>query len=635
MMALAVLLLQTLSCFGFGAALLRVLRIDQSFQWVERASWSFVLGMGMLGWLFFFLGVAGQLSSFPMLVLLLAGAPGLVLLGRPETTMGDSWTALERLLIGALLVALLLDCLEGLSPPADADTLAYHFATPKLFWQEGGIFFIPRAVDGAAPMLLQMTYTSALGLGGEKALTLWAMVSGWGAAWMLFVLARNKMSRAWALAITLVWLTTPAVLYGGGSGQVEVRNAGFVLLTIAALMRGRETGWLRYVALAGLAAGLFVATKYTGLLFVAAVGIALLTFNRRPLQIIAFGGMAVLAGFQWYLWNFIHTGDPVFPMLYSLLGGSHYLYWDASHSEALRGDLFLGERAVPNSPLWMLAYPFLATLATSTAFDSERAGMGPFLLLILPFAVGGGWRYRRRVLSSPWLVTLVALSVFYGLWFLSGSSQRVRHLVPVYPVALLVFAYLAVRWTESAKAVWPTCLAVLLTLSVQFAGHGASSINYARHLFAGETRESYYERNVSGWQAVEWINANLTVNDRVLFVNRQLNYLIKVPSYYSHPSNEVGVDTRHTANDPPLFYRQINKLGITHILTARYDQSRPATEAQKRGFGQWRVLLAQGCLLEVGRVTYRHIASRSLATRESSGPQQLILRVDKDACAIR
>lgn len=635
MTALAILLLQTVSSTGFGAIVLRLLRVDRSLQWSERLSWSFVLGIGVLGWLLFFAGTAGLFSPSVMLALLFVGVPGIFFLSRPGGQNSDPLTTLEKILLAVLLLALFLDCLEGLSPPADGDSLTYHFAAPKRFLQEGRLFFIPRAADGAVPLLLQMTYTSALGLGGEKALTLWTMVSGWGAAFLLYDVARNHMSRAWALSITVIWLTTPAVLYGGGSGQVEVRNAGFVLLAGAALMRSRETQWLRYAAVAGLAVGFFIASKYTGLFFAAAVTVALLTLRGWPRQVIVFGVTAVLAGFQWYLWNYLHTGDPVFPVLYSVIGDANYHYWDADHQQAFQHNLFLGERAIPNTPIWMLAYPFFATFATSGIFDSERAGMGPLLLFLLPFSVAGFWRYRHEVVKGPWLAPLIFLTLFYALWFLSGSSQRVRHMLPLYPIALLACMYLAVRWGESARVLWPLYLSVVLTFAIQMAGHGASSINYAHHLFTGETRDAFYERNISGFASVKWINDNLSDRSKLMFVNREMNYLIDIPSYFAHPATEIFVDIRPDANNPERYYRQLKALGITHILSTPTLMDRPATEMGLRGMGQWRALLAAGCVTEVTRIPYQTIRSRSLNIRGKSDEQQLIMKLGGLTCAVQ
>ena len=83
--------------------------------------------------------------------------------------------------------------MEGIAPPADADTLAYHFTIPKQFLEAGRIEFIPRALEGAIPLIVQMTYVPALGLGGEMALTLWTMATGWAAAALLFVLCRKHL----------------------------------------------------------------------------------------------------------------------------------------------------------------------------------------------------------------------------------------------------------------------------------------------------------------------------------------------------------------------------------------------------------------------------------------------------------
>ena len=634
MTALAVLLVHVASSIGFGAMGLRGLGIDSGLDWLQRVAWSFVLGIGVLGWLLFFVGVSGYLSPAWLLATLLIGVPGLVFLGRPQGLPGQGMSHFERLLLAGLLLALSLDGLEGLSPPADADTLAYHFATPKLFLEQGRIFFIPRAVDGAAPLLLQMTYASALGLGGEKALTLWTMVSGWGTAFLLFVVARNHMSRAWALVITLLWLTTPAVLYGGGTGQVEVRNAGFVILAVAALMRGRETELVRYVALAGLAVGMFVANKYTGLFFAVACGGAILTFKRWPRRVLVFGALSLLAGFQWYLWNFIHTGDPVFPMLFPVIGGADYPFWDALHHQALQNDLFFGERGIPNTPPWMLAYPFLATFATSEAFDSGRAGFGPFLLLILPFALAGLWRFRRDVATGAWLLPVLVVFTFYVLWFLSGSSQRARHLVPLYPLALLLFGYLAERWAASAEAHWPLVLACAFSLGVQMAGHGAASYNFARHVFSDESRDQFLARNVTGYDAVMWINTHLAPTDRIMVVDRQLNYLISVPVYYTHKSNEVFVDIRGETANPEQHFHQLRAMEITHTLSTVYLQEDEKDVAMSHGTHQWRGLLALKCAEEVGRVDSRFIGSRSLGIGTRSGYTQSIVRLGGPDCAL-
>jgi len=323
----ATLVVQVASSLGWGLLGLRLLRLDEFFRRGERAAMAFALGFGILGALTFPLGVAGLLSEAPLLALLLAGLPGLALVEKPD------WPRLERpdatggLLLALLGVVLALDILGAIAPPADADTLAYHFATPKLLLQEGRIVFLPRVADGAVPMLVQMTYLPALSLGGELALTLWTAASGWAAAILLFVLASRHVSQGWALALALVFVTTPAVVYGLNTGQVELRLVLFVLLSAWAVAEVRRSGHAGLVLLAGFAAGFYAASKYIGLLFVVAAGLCLLPDRRWFRNAALFGIAAFVSGAPWYGWNALHTGDPFFPMAFQWLGREDVSFW--------------------------------------------------------------------------------------------------------------------------------------------------------------------------------------------------------------------------------------------------------------------------------------------------------------------
>lgn len=632
MMSLPVLLLEVAACVGFGAVALRLLKIGAALPWAERAVTAFILGMGVLGWLMFFPGIAGWLDTAVISGLLGVGVLGLMALGRPVVAPGPAFSAIEKVLLAGLIVALGLDVLEGLSPPADADTMAYHFALPKLFWQEGRLIFVPRAVDGAIPLLIQMTYIPALGLGGERALTLWTMVSGWGVAAALYFLGRHHLDRPWSLALVLIWLTTPVVLYGGGSGQIEVRNAGFVIVAVAAVIRGRETGMLRYAVLAGLAAGLFVGAKYTGLLFAAAAGGAVLTLRRPVMALFGFSLAVGLAGFQWYAWNWAHTGDPVFPLLYGVLDYGNSGLWDAAHDRAMRQNLFAGERALPIDLSSALAYPFLATFATHPIFDSERAGLGPYLLLALPFAGAGAWRFRGRLVASPLFPAALIIAVYYGLWFFSGSSQRVRHLVPVYPAALMLATVVAGRWGKAAGGARPLLVAAALSLGLQLAGHGASSLNYARHIFSGESRDAFLMRNLAGYESVRWINRHLGPRDKILITNRQMGYHLAVPYFFANITFQAQLDILPDADNAAVYFRQLRDLGVSHILSTVFPAEGIPADGDNRGSLQWQALLARGCAEEIGRVGYRPISSRSLAAWQNNGSQQAILRLVGPDC---
>jgi hypothetical protein len=276
-MAFLVVIANVTAGLGLGAMVMRVIKVDEDLSPGEHWTLSFAIGLGVLGWLVFPIGIAGLLSAGPLWALLLIGSFGVLLLRKSGPPIhGGNPTAIGKALLVLLCAVLFLDFAEALAPPADADSLAYHFNWPKRFISAGEVAFIPQAWTGAVPLLIQMTYIPPLALGGETALTLWTMTSSWAAAAMLFVLTRRHVSFNWSLTVALVYLTTPAVVYGGGSGQVEPKLTLFVMAGIWAVARAIETGRMSFAVLGGLAAGFLADAKYMGLLFVAAAGLVIL-----------------------------------------------------------------------------------------------------------------------------------------------------------------------------------------------------------------------------------------------------------------------------------------------------------------------------------------------------------------------
>ncbi|MDA1090948.1 MAG: glycosyltransferase family 39 protein [Proteobacteria bacterium] len=633
MTALAVLVLEITACLGLGAVVLRLLNLLATLKRSELLPWSFAIGYGALGWLLFFAGVAGKFSVLPLAALLGLGTFGLVAL-RGVLPPPDEYSERTPLgpfdfaLLAALAIALVFDLLEGLAPPADADSLAYHFALAKQFIAEERLFFVERALDGAVPLLNQMTYVPALALGGEKGLTLWTMVSGWAATALLFSVCRRYLDRRWSLAIAVIFLTTPTVVYGGGSGQVEVRNTMFAIIAAFSVARAVTTDDLRHAALAGVAVGFFMAGKYIGLLFALSCGLAILLQRRWFMYGFVLTIVAFVAGGQWYVWNAIHTGDPFFPLLFEVLGNTAVPFWNHEQHATLQRYFLESEQAVPTNILWLVLYPFVAALSGYPQFESGRTGFGPFILLVLPLALAGAWQYRERIKQHPLLIVASITLLFYAFWFLIGSSQRVRHLMPVLPLALLILTFAAHRWARAHGLLNLLMAATLITVGIQLAGSAVFSLNYVRHFISGETRQAFLHRNVSGYDIVPWVNQNLTSDDRLYLHSRQLNYLLRVPYFYAHTHQESWVDTRPEASDPSKFLHQLRKLGITHLLVAPGQ----AIEPPDKGLNQWRPLLRAGCVEIAKEIETLSIGSRSLGSLSPN--RAYILKMTNEKCTL-
>ena len=625
MIGLGVAILETLACLGAGTAMLKAIGIWPALAQSERPAWAFAVGFGVVGWLLFPLALAGWLQPLALAGLLTVCAVGaLPLIRRPSVALPKDLVGLT--LLGAISLTSLFDVLEALAPPIDGDSLTYHFAMPKRFLEAGHLVFVPRAVDGAVPFLAQMTYVPVLGLGGEEAMTLWCMVSGWAASAFVYVLCRRFLDVNWSLLTALLFLTTPAVIYGGGSGQVEVRFALFVLGAAFAAAEALRTGNARFAVLAGILVGFYVAGKYTGLLLVPAVGLVLLAQRSWFRHGAAFGLAVLVTGFQWYVWNWINTGDPLFPLLFKWLGATGGT-WDIAHDERFRASFFVGEIELPPTLGGFLWYPIAATFALSEKYESLRVGLGPFPLLVAPFALAGLWRFRDRLRASPLTPVAIVAFLFYAGWFFAGSPQRVRHLLPIYPLLLICLTVATATWAREVGAVRPLAAAAAFSVALQLAGHGLFSLIYMERLAKGEDRETFIDRHVTGGVIASSVNRMTGPADLILHGMR-IEYLFDAPSYFTAGATQARFDAGAMA-DPRTTWPQAQALGATYIVLTTM---REIDTAGLRLLAK--ALIEAGCAEVASEFPFRYSGSRTLPSFASDNKIATVVRITNRECRL-
>lgn len=621
MMAVLSSFLLMATCLGGGRAVLRATGVDRLCSRAEEWAIAFVLGFGLLGWLVFSLGVTGHIRQIDLLILTAILSAGLFLPLRSVRKDADG--PIGTIILGTVFLAAAFSLLEAVSPPTDADTLAYHFALPKQFLAAGRVEFVPRAVDGAIPLLIQMTYLAALGLGGEMGVTLWTMISGWAVGVLTFVIACRYLPQRWAAVTALIFYTTPAFVYGAGGGQVETRLCLFILVAALAAIDSAQKGSISWAVVAGLAAGFAAGSKYTGLLFVALLPVLLLEHKRRLQLLTVYGVAAGLAGCQWYLWNLVNSGDPIFPLLSARFGFPAPEIWNAAQDQIFHDEWNTSEIATPRSLLWLITYPLAALVAPLSAFEAGRTGFGPWLVLALPFAAMGCWQHKERLRHSSLTRLMLLGGVYYVIWFFVGPSQRVRHLLPLLPLILIPLSVAAYRENRVGRG--SLILAVVISLGIQVGGHAFYSLRYARYLLSDESRETFLSQNVSGYGAVSWSNAHLTSTDRLLTPWRPILFHLNVPYYYAHPHLQAIVNLHSSLPEP--FLRVTKNLGISHFLAftdLRENKGGAQGELVRR-------LLSEGCAILDAEIDVTLVESRTLF-RGGIPTKAYVLKLQPEQC---
>ncbi len=428
---------------------------------VKRFCVALPFGWGILGALTLALGMAGWMSRPVALALLAAGAAaGISYLGLrggmaaqssaasvPHRPRPFSFAAAVR--PAALLLPLAIPlgiALFGASLPPGLiwtdeargyDALEYHLQAPREYFEAGRIEFLPHNVYASFPQQVEILYYLLMHLAGSpheagSAAQLLHM--------MLGVLAVVALA-AWSppgrgrLVVALLAGGCAWLAYAGCLAYVE--NGVLLCAAVAAglirdEMQAPSATPLRMTLAAGVCAGLAAGCKYTAIALVpVALGLSWLIVMQtgmatRLLRFALFGAAALAAFSPWMIRNALHSGNPVYPFAYSLLGGRA---WSAEQDAQWRRGHTLPEadRPLP-ARLRIAARELFGTLRPDAPWLSQSLfGYGLFLVAAAGALAGG----RDTRLLILWAVLML------GVW-IGATHVPGRFVVPlIVPLALL------------------------------------------------------------------------------------------------------------------------------------------------------------------------------------------------------
>lgn len=331
-----ILLMLWLAC-AIGYRALRVLKAPLSdVSPLEKGVLSAALGLGLLQYVGYTLGMAGALSPKSVWISLIAllavfgcdmfhVARGF---GRAVRQFWHSppprWIRFGLL---TLLVPLLIAFLLALCPPTDADGIGYHLTAPRRWLQEGRITYLPTFTYTSSPMGFQMLYLLGLAVWSDTAAKLFNYLAGLLSFLTLYALGRRLRDA------NVGFFSASLFLFGLGGilGTIEQFTNSYVDMGLtqqicaaylAWLLWSRlgSRGWMLCCALcAGFAASFKLTGSFVGLVFSAAA-VAQLRHEKRGWgsaigRGVLFLLLALLPVAPWLIRAWLQTGNPVYPLL--------------------------------------------------------------------------------------------------------------------------------------------------------------------------------------------------------------------------------------------------------------------------------------------------------------------------------
>ena len=220
-------------------------------------------------------------------------------------------------------------------PPYAFDALTYHLTIAASWLQQGDLEPTTLSLCCAYyPANAELLFTWPMLLLGNDTLvdTVQIGCAALGALSVAGIARTARLGSAAASAAAGLFALTPIVLTQAPTNYADLMLASFALAGIHSILRFQVTADPRRLVLAGLAAGLLLGTKGTGVIWgvvLVATALTLLVFAQRRRRIgrraavvaaAALVAACVALGSFWYIRNWVDLGNPAYPFSVEIAG---------------------------------------------------------------------------------------------------------------------------------------------------------------------------------------------------------------------------------------------------------------------------------------------------------------------------
>ena len=506
---------------AFGRKILAWMRIDFD-SLLERSIFGFALGLGVLAYAIFIIGILGMLYAWSILfIVTLMGALAIREMGRmlgeirytvrnPErNTAGAAGIASA---IGMILVAGFA-IIPALAPSSglDWDGLAYHLAIPKIYLSSHSIIYVPFISHSNFPFFTEMLYTLGLAFKSPGAAKLFHFAMYIGTSTGIYAICARHINSLTGRIAAILFLTVPVISWEAGVAYTDLSTALYITMAVYTLLNWEKTGRRNWLVVCGIMCGFAFGTKVLAAISIFALCVWILIAKARSKQWgsglklgLMVGCIALLIGSPWYIKSFIYTGNPFYPFLYDIFGGR---YWSQGAAYAYRGSQLAFGMGRGAAQFFMAPWNLFANGIHFFDLPSPENPkiwgiIGPAFMGLIPLSIYLLWKER--------LIAKLAAFVFMFMvtWFV--MMQYSRYLVTVIPMMCIIAgcgaAEINFRKMKSRHAV--NVFVAVCILFGAFNGYriSADSMKAAVGL---EPVETYLSRTLDVYDAERWINANL------------------------------------------------------------------------------------------------------------------------------
>lgn len=381
---------------------------------------------------------------------------------------------LPGLFLGFMILQALVNLIGTFGPELGFDALWYHLTLPKLYLQNHTIVHIPGGLlyYSDMPKLVEMLYTAALSFDSEILAKIISFAFGLLSIVALYMLSRKYFDQFISIIIISIFYANLVVGWQSITAYSDLARTFFEILTLFGFLLWVETNERKWLIESSVMLGLAITAKLIALgsLAIFLILIILLgirqkrTVKQTSQMLFVYLFICLLIPLPWFIFSYIHTGNPVYPLLSSI----YQLHFDLT--------LFSPVRFISDS--WNI-------------FTRAPVPVSPIYLIMLPFVIFYFRRFNQQI-------KIIIIYSFFGfiLWYLTLQSGEGRYLLSYLPAFSFVCGAILQKM-RNRRTYKFTVYLILFFVVISIAYRTAANIKYVPVIIGKESKTTFLNRNLN------------------------------------------------------------------------------------------------------------------------------------------
>ena len=365
----------------------------------------------------------------------------------------------ESFLILLLIIQAAVNLLGALGPELGFDALWYHLTFPKLYIQNHAVIHIPGSVlyYSDMPRLTEMIYTASLVFGNEILAKLIHFSFGLLSSLALYFLSRKFFDRKLSIIAVIIFYSNLVVGWQSTTAYIDLARTFFEIMALWGFINFLQNKNKKWLVESAVMLGLAISTKLLafGSLLIFTILICYFFAKAKKktsyiiTNILVYLCISLLIPLPWFVFSFVHTGNPFYPLFTGI--------YPVSFSLGLLNPLtFLKEvlnllirSADPISPLYLIFLPLIVIyfrkfpktlkfiglyclFAILVWYFTPRTGGGRFILPYLPaFSILVVWVIKTFENKKEFKYLFMSLVILISLTSITYRGVANAKFVPV------------------------------------------------------------------------------------------------------------------------------------------------------------------------------------------------------------